>query len=316
MLPFITIADQKIHIIYLFAFLYLLVYVFVFWLQSRRDLKNNSIFDIAFITFLVSILVSRLLGMLSHLDEYRALGWNFLPVGIEQEQFVFFKNNPWTFFGIGDGNFLYIGLFFGVVLGVIILYLNSNQKKSVYLLFERLVITYCCAAVFILLGQYLGGIDLGATSENSLSVVYPDGTHRYPLQLFQIGVLLLFLIFEFGHKRILHTGQSSSRIRVFWFFVYFGMSEFLLRPLYNEYVQDFLETIDLTQLISLVILVLGLLLVFTRFLSQKKKSKEGKFAYPTSRIERTRLLNRNYANIDSVRKYNLSYSTNKERKNK
>ena len=157
MLPFITIGDFKIQIIYLFIIIFFIVFLFVFWMQSKKDLKNSVLFDIAFVSFFSAIFVSRLLGMLNNLGEYKNLDWNFLPVSIEQEQFVFLKNNPWTFFNLNDGNFLYVGLFFGLILGVIILYLNSNQKKSIYLLFERLLIAYCVAGISILLGMLLQG---------------------------------------------------------------------------------------------------------------------------------------------------------------
>src|SRR3990170_8304320 len=199
MLPFITIGDFKIQIIYLFIIIFFIAFLFVFWMQSKRDLKNSVLFDIAFVSFFSSIFVSRLLGMLNKLGEYKDLKWNFLPVSIDQEQFVFFKDNPWTFFNLNDGNFLYVGLFFGLILGVIILYLNSNQKKSIYLLFERLLIAYCVAGISILLGMLLQGINIGVVvTEGILKIIYPDGVGRYPLQLLEIIFLIIFLVYRFG----------------------------------------------------------------------------------------------------------------------
>src|SRR3989344_4722943 len=312
MLPFITIGEFKIQIIYLFIIIFFITYLFVFWVQSKKDLKNNALFDIAFVSFFSSIFVSRLLGMLNKLGEYKDLKWNFLPVSIEQEQFVFLKNNPWTFFNLNDGNFLYVGLFFGLILGVIILYLNSNQKKSIYLLFERLLIAYCIAAITVLLGMFLQGINVGAeVTEGILKITYSDGISRYPLQLLEILFLIVFLIYRFGQNRIFKRAELSPRGMVLQFFVLFGLSEFLFQPYSEKYTKDFLNAIDLTQLISLSIILVGVVLALSNFWAQKRsqqiKLQEGQ----RTTLARTKLLNRNYGNIEAVNKYNLSYTKRK-----
>ena len=312
MLPFITIGDFKIQIIYLFIIIFFIVFLFVFWMQSKRDLKNSVLFDIAFVSFFSSIFVSRLLGMLNNLGEYKNLDWNFLPVSIEQEQFVFLKNNPWTFFNLNDGNFLYVGLFFGLILGVIILYLNSNQKKSIYLLFERLLIAYCVAGISILLGMLLQGINIGVVvTEGILKIIYPDGVGRYPLQLLEIIFLIIFLVYRFGRNKIFKRTELSPRAIVLQFFVFFGLSEFLVQPYSEKYTKDFLNTIDLTQLIALSIIFVGVVLALSNFWAQKRSQQIKLQGGQHITSGRTRLLNRNYGNIEAVNKYNLSYTKRK-----
>jgi len=124
-------GDFSFQTLYLFIVLFFLSYVLIFWTVTRDTLKQNTIFDIALITLVVGIVSARLLGMASSLQEYLEAGWSLLPVSEIDGTIFIAAQLPWSFIRFIDGNMSYIGLFLGLVLGMIFIYQNSNQKMSI-----------------------------------------------------------------------------------------------------------------------------------------------------------------------------------------
>jgi len=240
----------EIHTVFVGALLFILVYLFMFWTLSRKDLKNNSIFDIAFITLFTGLLGARLLGMISKGASYLEKGWSFLPLTDSEDKtrIELFRSLPWSFFRFNDSNFVFVGLFLGIVIGLLIIYQNSNQKKGIFILFDRIVVTYAFAVLFLLAAIQYAGISRGIAVENFLLV---DREGRYALQLIRIIVIAVFLlVYVFSRKKLFRKEGSATVI----FMLIYGVSEFILRGLAEGYAASILGRVDYYQAIVLAIL--------------------------------------------------------------
>lgn len=259
-------GDFSIQTVYVFILLFLISYVLIFWTVTRDTLKQNTIFDITLITLIIGIVSARLLGMLASLQEYLEAGWSLLPVSEIDGTIAIAAQLPWSFIRLIDGNVSYIGLFLGLVLGMIFIYQNSNQKKTVYILFDQLFVSYAIASIFLLIGIFMHGADIGAREESGLLLTYPDGTMRYPIQLMQIGLTILFLLLVWVLRS---SGKLKPGLIASSYLIMFGISEFLLRTLTAQYSASLYGVVDLYQLVALVLTASGVILAVTLALPER-----------------------------------------------
>ncbi|KXK26608.1 MAG: Prolipoprotein diacylglyceryl transferase [candidate division WS6 bacterium OLB20] len=259
-------GDITIHTVYLFIVLFFFSYVLLFWMVSRQTLKTNTIFDISIITLLIAIACGRILGMLSNMQEYLEPGWSLLPVSETDGAIRIAAQLPWSFIRLTDGNLSYIGIFLGLVLGMIFIYQNSNQRKTVYVLFDKLIVSYAIASVFLLLGIFLHGADIGARADAGLVITYPDGTTRYPIQLIQIGLTAIFLVLIYVLNAL---GRLKAGLAASIYFLLFGVSEFMLRTLAAQYTPGLYGVIDYYQLVALILAAVGIILAVSQLLPER-----------------------------------------------
>lgn len=262
--------DAPQYLIYVFIFVFFVAYILSFWLFTRKDLKANTIFDIAFLNIISAVISSRLLGMLLNLETYLERGVGLLPLNETSEGLRLLHQLPWSFFRFNDGNFSYIGIFLGLVIGMLIIYKNSNQKKTVFLLFDKLVLSYAFANLFLLIGLFIHGYAAGELTESILGIRYADGTVRYSIQLIQFSIITIFLVFSGLTWRVFANKQGMLSII---FFLIFSVSELYLRTITANYQPSFYEMLDYHQLIAVVVFFVGLILLIGNILENRTINK-------------------------------------------
>lgn len=253
-----TVGGYSVGTMLLLSLVFTFAFVFFFWMVSRKDLKNDTIYDIAFITIGISFLCARIIAFIDSFSDYSVNGWSFFPFSEINGQTLLLEHLPWSFFAFNDGHFSYIGIIIGLIVGVIFLYLNSNRSKSILLLFDRIIISYTASSIFLFVGMILAGLDLGKPTDSSVFdfINYGDGINHFPIQVFQILFMFVLLILFIVIKR--RTHRNGVVASLFLFLV--GLFELILRSNVDGYSGTILNTFDLYQLIALVILLFGLLL--------------------------------------------------------
>lgn len=244
----------EVHTIFVAVLLFVLIFTLSFWSLSRKDLKNNPIFDIAVLTLIAALICSRLLGVLTNLEYYLSRGWSLFPFTEEGTTIQFFYKMPWMLLRLHDGNFVFIGVFLGMVIGLLFIYQNSNQKKTVYGLFDKLTLSYALASIFLLLGIYASGTSLGIQSDSAIAASV-NGVQRLPLQILQIVEVAVFLIL-YVLLRVLKLKRDG--LLTFCFMITYGIGEFIIRKYSEGYTAEFFSKFDYYQLIALAISLMGL----------------------------------------------------------
>lgn len=106
--------DAPQYLIYVFIFVFFVAYILSFWLFTRKDLKANTIFDIAFLNIISAVISSRLLGMLLNLETYLERGVGLLPLNETSEGLRLLHQLPWSFLGLMTETSLILEFFLGL----------------------------------------------------------------------------------------------------------------------------------------------------------------------------------------------------------
>ncbi len=296
-----SIGGLEVYTMFVAALIFVMVFLLIFWLASHKQLKTNSIFDIAFITLGCGLIGSRLLGMLAHLSNYLEQGWSVLPLtdSADGSRIDLFRKLPWAFFRFNDTNFVFIGIFVGIVIGLLLLYQNSNQKKTIYILFDRVIMAYAVSAIVLIAGIQIAGAGLGALTDNGLFLLVTEQGTRFALEPYRISVLVLFLVLYQGLRNSLF--KQEGMVTIVFLFIY-GASEFYLRTLADVYHPDILASLDYYQIISLTFMMAGVIFLLPKFniklpqLNRKKKEPHQQPQGELERIRRSHILNSNTNN--------------------
>jgi prolipoprotein diacylglyceryltransferase len=296
-----SIGGLDVYTMFVAALIFVFVFLLIFWLTSHKELKTNSIFDIAFITLGCGLIGSRLLGMFAHLSSYLDQGWSVLPLtdSADGSRIDLFRKLPWAFFRFNDTNFVFIGIFVGIVIGLLLLYQNSNQKKTIYILFDRIILAYAVSALILIAGIQIAGAGLGALTTNGIFLLVTEQGTRFALEPYRISVLVVFLIsYQVLRKSLF---KQDGMLTILFLFVY-GGSEFYLRTLADVYQPDIFAGLDYYQVISLAFMVAGIIFLLPKFnvkisfFSRKKKEKNQQPQGELERVRRSHILNSNTNN--------------------
>lgn len=226
----LTIFGQNLNLIVIAIILFGLVFSFSYWYQSRFKMKPIAIFDVIVVGLVFSILISRILSVLIHL-EYYAL-------------------DVWQVFNIFDKGFIYIGVFFGLIVSTNIVYSNSKREKDYYQYLEKIIISYALAIIPLLLLVTLGGKMLG--------IELQDG-ERMPVNLFRIGYNFLFIIIWL----IVKKNNNYRGVIIPIYLMLFGLVEFILRMFSSGYSAYLFDVIDVQQFVAVIIFIIGLITLVT-----------------------------------------------------
>ncbi|MFQ5492599.1 MAG: prolipoprotein diacylglyceryl transferase family protein [Candidatus Dojkabacteria bacterium] len=276
-----TLGSIEVKTMLIGALFFAFVYVVVFWITSRKELKSNTIFDIAFLTLLASLISGRLLAVLSHLNDYLDAGFNLFPIHESESGILLFSQLPWSFLNFTDGHFEFIGVFMGIIIGLLVIYQNSNQRKSVFQLFDRIIVAYVIAGFVLFAGMMISGTDLGIEVIGGPGLDLGDGLTRHPVNLYRMMVHVIFLaailIFKLGKTK--KNGLVTSL-----FLIIFGASEFIVRGLMQEYSPLVVGSLDYHQIIAVMVALIGVLFLIAglNLLPARKRGVESEQA--TTRV--------------------------------
>lgn len=80
------------------------------WFFGRKYQQKMGfqLLDVGLLSFLLFIIIARILGIIYHYPEFWGLGWSLLPVSQPESEIVFFSTWPWAFFRFTDGYFLFV----------------------------------------------------------------------------------------------------------------------------------------------------------------------------------------------------------------
>lgn len=217
--------------------LFAIIFCFCFWLLARKKIRSPLIFDIVFISSILSVISSRVLALINNIDWY--LG------------------NPGEILNFFDRRFLLSGLFLGIVLSSFLVYKFRNKELNFYTLLERLLLSYAVSSCFLTAGLFLGGKLLSTVNNTSISIDYEDGTRRLPMAVIIILYNLLFL----GFWLMMRKAKFKQGIFAASYLMIYASIEFILRFFNNGYNPSIFGVFDLPQLVYLIILIVGILIL-------------------------------------------------------
>ncbi len=223
----LTILNYNISLVVLGILVYILVFSFSYWYQSKRDMKPIEIFDVVLGALFLSLFFARLFSVLLN--------------------FGYYAKNIWLVFDLFDKNFLYIGVFFGLIIGVLLISKKSKQKKGFSVFLSKMVTSYVFGVIPLLLLLFFAGKMLGMNLEEG---------GRMPVALFRIGYNILYLIIWFILRKVVKNEGLFAGLYI----ILFSIIEFILRIFTQGYSPYILNVIDLQQIFSAILFVIGLIL--------------------------------------------------------
>ncbi|MEI7578857.1 MAG: hypothetical protein WCJ58_02330 [bacterium] len=162
---------------------------------------------------------------------------------------------PWIFLNIKFGGLEYLGLIFGLIIGLILIYQNSNKQKSLFALFDWLVFSFSFSLIIFLITSAINQFYLGKELVKALIFFHYPGEvfFRFPMQIFQIGVVIIIIVLYFFKKNLgLKKGVWTG---LFLFSI--GIVEIFLRPQFQDYHAK-ISIFDFYQIGAIVLILVGI----------------------------------------------------------
>lgn len=147
--------------------------MFIFWrggVETRKD--RSSVFDMFFISILFSLLIGRLMFIISNWASYSNLGWYWLPYEKYDTGVYLFRVLPWKFLNIFDGGLDILSMFVGFLFGATLWGVGAKKWSwndifpTIYLTGETML-----SLSFILMG--LGSANASWIYEGLILLVFP-----------------------------------------------------------------------------------------------------------------------------------------------
>ena len=231
---------------------------------KKKNVDPNKIMDLSVIIIISSIVGSRLLYVLAHLDEFK---------GHWLDTFNPFQSNG----QIGLAGLTLLG---GVVLTFITGYIYLRMKKLPFLIFADIVMPSVAFGIFLTrIGCYLNGCCFGVPCAPHWGVVFhPEsaagnfyqGIPLYPTQLYSsaYGLVIFFLLLW------LERWQKADGFLLYWFLILYGISRFTVDFFrYYESSMVFMRIgeigLSVNQGISLLFMLVGAFFLIRSYLKQR-----------------------------------------------
>jgi prolipoprotein diacylglyceryltransferase len=217
--------------------LFILSVVYYYYRFLYKQVETFAIYDQAFKTLFVMLIVARSLAVLNNLDYYV---------------------NDWTkVFDLTDGRIFYPGLLLGSVVSVFFFSSKMAAKTGFLNLLDQAVKIYSLSVIWLILGVFLSARSFGVVYEGWLAISYTDGAMRFPLHIIQLVYnIAAFVIFLVVSK----PGNRSGTAAAFYIMVYAAL-EFILRFFTSSFEPVIFNIIDLHQFIYLILLVFSIMVL-------------------------------------------------------
>ena len=243
----------------------------IIWASKRaqkRGLNSNQVVDLSLLVLLSSIIGSRLMYVLTHLEEFK---------GHWTDSFNPFQSSG----GIGIAGLTLLG---GVLLAIIVIILYSKWKKIPLLkLFDVIAPVFGLGVFLTRIGCFLNGCCYGKPCNLPWCIEFPfrsaAGFHFFdtaihPTQLYSslYGLIMMIVLILVDKKK--HTDGFLTG----WGFIMYGIFRFFI-----DFVRYYEETdmvslgfteITINQLICMGMVVFGIILLFV--LQNKSRKSLGK----------------------------------------
>jgi hypothetical protein len=240
----------------------LILFAFFNWLQFKKQLKTNTIFDIALMNGFGSLLIARILGIINVFGGYAQKGWSLTPMVEVDNNYVWTNSLPWSLLNVFDGNYLYSGFLLGIIFSLSLAFLYSNQKKSVFFLMDKVVLSFAGVLVINLIVIYLLKT-LGLITWINVSQMTILGL-SFDMWGMQILVILIFLLIV----RIFHLVEKHGFVSMS-FYLIFAAGIFLGNYLQVQFLNS--SKIELDSIIALGFLGFGII----QYLQMRNREDKG-----------------------------------------
>lgn len=183
----------------------------------------------------------------------------------------FYLSNPLKILKVWEGGLASHGGFIGVMIGVWLF--NRRIKKIKYLWFLDLVAPYALiSGSYIRIGNLMNSEILGHPSDLPWAVIFSriDNIPRHPTQVYEaIGYFTVASIGLLLHRKFHNTWPEG---RFVGFILVFGMSWRIFTEFFKENQVAFEQgmLLNMGQILSIPMIVLGLLLIFKEQVIGKK----------------------------------------------
>jgi len=299
----IQIAELALGYKIILFLLFIVIFLFLFWLIERQQLKYEAIFDISVGVLIGGGIGARILGMVMSNIKYSEKAWSLLPVARSHYVIHYFNTIPWVFFNIFDKQLSYIGFLFGVVVVLIILYHNSNKSRSIYTIYDSVFTVLIPSLIIFLVASIFGQFDLGTVQDAlPIGILYlNEELMRYPIQLIQISVLLVIgIIFAGTYTKLKKDGLLTGI-----FLIISGLLEFILRYKSEYFNPKYFNQVDLYQMVSVIVFFFGLYIFFSALgINFFSSSNEKEI------LVKPRAIEGNVSRLDTTRKSSRKSITN------
>ena len=228
--------------IYWYGITYVLGFLGGFWFIKKynkiKNLDNEKLEDIAFYTFLFSVLGGRIFEIIFY-------------------QFSYYLANPLQIFAVWNGGMSIHG---GIFFAIITLYYQAKKHKINPLqLIDLFVIPASLALAFGRLANFVNQELVGKVTTSSIGVIFPnvDNQTRHPYQLY-LGFknLLVFqFLFFIQQTKKLKYGTITA-----WFLILFNAGRFVTDIFKVPDIQIGLFTMG--QLLSLFFIGVGIYILY------------------------------------------------------
>jgi hypothetical protein len=262
----IKLGNLSINPLWIGIFVFFLVFIYSVWHLQKGKTKESKIFDIAFFSIIFAGIFNRIIVVIANYDEYLIQGWNVLPFReyfdpVLGNQIHWLTGLPWSAVVIVPGKSAFIAIFFGILIGLLVFFMNSKKFKKIYEVLDDVAISYALAALPLLIAMHYAGAYVGKEAAGFMSFQFADGVGRYSLQLLQVMYFVGFLVLVYILKYRRHVERTGLFSAIF--LLLHGLAELLIRYLSAGYEPTILNTFDYYQLLCLILVLLGLFLIFS-----------------------------------------------------
>ncbi len=224
-------------------------------LAERREIDRDKVLNLCFIILIAAIIGSRLLYVVTHLDEFQGRWlYTFLPVQPDGS--------------IGLSGLIFLGGFIAALLAALVYVKKQNIPAF------KMADSAAPALAFGLfvgrIGCFLNGCCFGKICDTALGVKFPAGSaagfvmgdvYLHPTQLYSstYGLIIFVILMLINYKKV------ADGLIAAVFLVLYGIARFTV-DFFRYYEEEMIVAggLDWNQIISLIMVIGGVILFFDR----------------------------------------------------
>jgi phosphatidylglycerol---prolipoprotein diacylglyceryl transferase len=249
-----SIGPFNVYTFGILLFVAFIISTFVLFKYAKEELKEEAYMDLYVYTCIVSFAAARIVYILA----------NFSDFGLNLLRWFLVRETP--------GLSLIGGLSGGLVFLVIY---SKNRKMEILHSLDIFSIVISSALIFIKIGEQLGGASFGRETKlfTGINILGKVGKF-HPVEIYEaLGFLIIFLILTILYSFI-KRNKWSDGIIFNTFILLSALSVFILEFFKQHSV--YLYKLDITQVISFVVIIFALIPVVRNIIIIKLFKKEKK----------------------------------------
>jgi hypothetical protein len=172
------------------------------WYFFKDQLSNEIIFDISLLTIISTIIVSRIVYIISNYNQNTSLLFAMSPITEDELGTRYLEAMPWTLLKVYHGDLNFIGIIFAITIIILILYKNRAINKIYYLFIDKYILTVLMSMMILLISLFIASDGNADITNSILGIYFIDGLKKYPVYAFRIIIFsLLLLLYLYSSTR-------------------------------------------------------------------------------------------------------------------